>query len=175
MPSKCGEEGRGRAGSEREGPAAPQVPASSSGCRPVGPAKFNAYSPCVLWAEAFPLGGCSWQPSAGEAGERPDHFPDREMEASKGAQPSACKQPGAFHCSAFRGDPSFIPSPLYFSPLSGQPSVVPKRVLTTQKVSNSRHLMKAVDLPRTIQNGQKIVRPIPGGFLHSEAQPGTLN
>ena len=81
--------GWGRLGAERaragrEGAGGHRVPASSPGRRPVGPAKFDAGSPGVLGAERFlSLDAPAALRGRGQAEERPDHFPDGEMEASE--------------------------------------------------------------------------------------------
>lgn len=83
VPSECEEGGRGRAGSRERGRRAPG-PASASSRRPSAPQSLKP----------IPLASCgpslssqrmlaAAQRGPGEAGERPDHFPDGEMKASK--------------------------------------------------------------------------------------------
>lgn len=98
------------------------MPASSRGRRPVGPAKFDAGSPGVLGAESFlSLDAPAALRGRGQAEERPDHFPDGEMEASElsAALSLRCSLEGLFHGSLFRTDPFQLSLP--------QPALFPDR------------------------------------------------
>lgn len=76
-----GREGAG--GPQGEGPPRPRANLLLQP-QPVCPAKFNANSPGVLWAERFLPADAHISPVLpGEAVELPDHFPDGEVETSK--------------------------------------------------------------------------------------------
>lgn len=70
VPSECEEGGRGRAGSRERGRRRTPGPASTSSRRPVGPAKFKANSPGVLWAEPFLPADARGSPALARRGQR---------------------------------------------------------------------------------------------------------